>query len=258
MTFSDMGMAYQYAASLHWAIAHITLGSVDIVPHNTMERGVTITFLLVGLLGGSTLVSLLSSTMVELQALAWAHLHGQSATLSLLGARAVCPWPHRSKRRMCRERGPVSHGLGHPGHREEREHACCWRGREAVLHLPGSPMWRCTAWDPDAVELQRPRKRPAGRDSPERGAAERPSDQAGAAVQDIALRRAGTGRVAWTASLLGTTRSSGRAQQRAGRRSRPCGGHPAPTCARGGDASWLGCDLGGALCCRGRARDQYI
>jgi len=58
---------YQYASSLHWSIAQMTLGAIDITASNTAERAFNIFMLLLGLLFSSTLVSTLSATMVDLR-----------------------------------------------------------------------------------------------------------------------------------------------------------------------------------------------
>ena len=58
---------YQYVTSLHWAMAQMTLGSIEIVSASTVERLVTISMMLIGLLVSSALVSSLSAAMVSFQ-----------------------------------------------------------------------------------------------------------------------------------------------------------------------------------------------
>lgn len=65
--YKEQGGVYQYASSLHWSIAQMTLGAIDITASNTWERIFNIAMLLVGLLFSSTLVSSLSATMVDLR-----------------------------------------------------------------------------------------------------------------------------------------------------------------------------------------------
>mmetsp|Transcript_44743 Transcript_44743/g.106192 ORF Transcript_44743/g.106192 Transcript_44743/m.106192 type:complete len:1052 (+) Transcript_44743:121-3276(+) len=63
----DHDLAYQYAVSYHWGLAQITLGAHDINPVNTWERLFTVVCNLFGLLFGSTLVSILSTTLIDLR-----------------------------------------------------------------------------------------------------------------------------------------------------------------------------------------------
>jgi len=56
---------YQYWTSYHWTIAQMTLGGSDISPVSTNERLYNVACLLAGFFISSTLVSSLSSTMIE-------------------------------------------------------------------------------------------------------------------------------------------------------------------------------------------------
>jgi len=67
MKFLESARAYQYITSIHWSMAQFTLGSIEIGCYNSVERLFNIGCLVLGLLFGSTLVSLLSATMVEYQ-----------------------------------------------------------------------------------------------------------------------------------------------------------------------------------------------
>lgn len=58
---------YQYATSLHWSIAQMTLGAMEVAASNTAERFFNITMIFFGLLFSSTLVSSLSATMIDLR-----------------------------------------------------------------------------------------------------------------------------------------------------------------------------------------------
>mmetsp|Transcript_115926 Transcript_115926/g.368640 ORF Transcript_115926/g.368640 Transcript_115926/m.368640 type:complete len:722 (-) Transcript_115926:474-2639(-) len=58
---------YQYLCAYHWALAQLSLGANDITASTPGERGFTVICMLLGLVGSSTLVSVLSSTMVELK-----------------------------------------------------------------------------------------------------------------------------------------------------------------------------------------------
>mmetsp|Transcript_56370 Transcript_56370/g.132168 ORF Transcript_56370/g.132168 Transcript_56370/m.132168 type:complete len:1057 (+) Transcript_56370:78-3248(+) len=60
---------YQYFASLHWAVAQVTLGSMGIACLNSFEHSFNVVCLIFGLLFGSTLISSLSATMVQFQML---------------------------------------------------------------------------------------------------------------------------------------------------------------------------------------------
>lgn len=65
--FASQNRFYQYTSSLHWSIAQMTLGSIDVVASNTAERLFNILMLLVGLLFSCSLVSTLSTTMIDLR-----------------------------------------------------------------------------------------------------------------------------------------------------------------------------------------------
>jgi len=63
----EVGLGYQYLTSFHWALAQLAGGSVEIVCSNSGERVFNICTLIVGLIGVSALISMLSASMVELQ-----------------------------------------------------------------------------------------------------------------------------------------------------------------------------------------------
>lgn len=73
---SDFGLSYEYLCSFHWTAAQITLGASDVVPTNSVERLFTIFVLMVGLLMGSTLVSIFSALVLGkvLSKQAWTEL----------------------------------------------------------------------------------------------------------------------------------------------------------------------------------------
>ena len=56
---------FQYTTALHWSIAQLTLGAVEINPVNPFERMFTVGLLVLGLLVGVSLVSLLSAVMMD-------------------------------------------------------------------------------------------------------------------------------------------------------------------------------------------------
>lgn len=58
---------YQYFTAFHWSVSQMTAGSMEFFPLNTFERQFNIVCLLFGLIFGSTLISLLSAYMIELQ-----------------------------------------------------------------------------------------------------------------------------------------------------------------------------------------------
>lgn len=58
---------YQYSTSLHWSMAQLTLGNVEIEATNTSERFFSIGMLLVGLLFSSVLAAIMSSWFIELK-----------------------------------------------------------------------------------------------------------------------------------------------------------------------------------------------
>mmetsp|Transcript_5420 Transcript_5420/g.13145 ORF Transcript_5420/g.13145 Transcript_5420/m.13145 type:complete len:1045 (+) Transcript_5420:46-3180(+) len=65
--FDELSPGYQYVASYHWGLAQLTLGANDINPVNTSERIFTILCNLFGLLFGGTLISILSTTLIDLK-----------------------------------------------------------------------------------------------------------------------------------------------------------------------------------------------
>eukprot|EP00971_Amphidinium_carterae_P317247 6307046-Amphidinium_carterae.2 len=67
LVFSEQTLEYQYWLSLHWSVAQITLGSMNVIFMNSLEHAFSIICLMFGLLFGSTLISSLSATMVQFQ-----------------------------------------------------------------------------------------------------------------------------------------------------------------------------------------------
>lgn len=66
-TYREMTIAYQYFSSFHWSVSQMASGAMDIAPQNSIERAFNIVCLLFGLLFGSSLVSLLSAFIIQLQ-----------------------------------------------------------------------------------------------------------------------------------------------------------------------------------------------
>jgi len=66
-TVREMRPRYQYATSYQWGLAQLTLGSHDISPVNISERIFTTICNLFGLLFGGTLISILSTTLIDLK-----------------------------------------------------------------------------------------------------------------------------------------------------------------------------------------------
>jgi len=60
--FSEL---YQYFVAYHWGMAQITLGAHDVNPVNTPERLFTVTVNICGLIFGGTLVSVLSTSLID-------------------------------------------------------------------------------------------------------------------------------------------------------------------------------------------------
>jgi len=67
LDFLAYGRWYQYITSMHWSVAQFTLGSIDYPCYNSFERGFNMVCLVLGLIFGSTLVSMLSASMVDYQ-----------------------------------------------------------------------------------------------------------------------------------------------------------------------------------------------
>jgi len=65
--FIEYDLPHQYVASLHWSFAQFTLGAIDIAASNSIERVYNICCMALGLICGSTLVSILSASMVDYQ-----------------------------------------------------------------------------------------------------------------------------------------------------------------------------------------------
>merc|ERR1719203_1334715 len=59
------GRTFQYSSAIHWSIAQTTLGAMEVVSVNTVERTFNVACLLVGLFFGSSLISSLSAGMIE-------------------------------------------------------------------------------------------------------------------------------------------------------------------------------------------------
>lgn len=62
------GALYQYMTAYHWAIAQLTLGSMEVTCKNSIERIFNVVCLVMGLLLGCTLISSVSATLVGFQA----------------------------------------------------------------------------------------------------------------------------------------------------------------------------------------------
>mmetsp|Transcript_10436 Transcript_10436/g.23670 ORF Transcript_10436/g.23670 Transcript_10436/m.23670 type:complete len:1184 (-) Transcript_10436:214-3765(-) len=67
VAYQDTDLFYQYMVTFHWAIAQITLGTSGIGAYNSIEELFTVICLLIGLLMGTTLISMFSAEMVEAQ-----------------------------------------------------------------------------------------------------------------------------------------------------------------------------------------------
>jgi len=65
--FLDSPILYQFMVSFHWATGQISLGGIDVMPKNSLERLVFVAAMLVGFLFGSTLISSLSAAMMDYQ-----------------------------------------------------------------------------------------------------------------------------------------------------------------------------------------------
>jgi len=61
----DFPVLYQYVTALHWTVAQMTLGASDVTPVNSGERIYNIVLLLLGLVVGSTCVSLVSAEIIK-------------------------------------------------------------------------------------------------------------------------------------------------------------------------------------------------
>jgi len=66
-TYLDLEPVYQYSVTFHWALTQITLGSSPVGSYNSMEQIFSSACLTVGLLMGTTLISMFSAEMVEAQ-----------------------------------------------------------------------------------------------------------------------------------------------------------------------------------------------
>jgi len=65
VNLKDTSLGYQYWTSYHWAMAQLTLGGADTAPTNTLERLYSIVCLMLGLLLNCSLVSFLSSVILD-------------------------------------------------------------------------------------------------------------------------------------------------------------------------------------------------
>jgi len=64
-TIDDYPILYQYLTALHWTVAQMTLGASDVTPVNSGERMYNIMLLFLGLVVGSTCVSLVSAEIIK-------------------------------------------------------------------------------------------------------------------------------------------------------------------------------------------------
>ena len=65
--FRQLAIGSIYCTSVHWAIAQLTLGSVDVAAFTDLERLFSIAVMIFGLLFGSTIVSSVSATLISSQ-----------------------------------------------------------------------------------------------------------------------------------------------------------------------------------------------
>mmetsp|Transcript_33862 Transcript_33862/g.79165 ORF Transcript_33862/g.79165 Transcript_33862/m.79165 type:complete len:1027 (+) Transcript_33862:66-3146(+) len=65
--YDNLGPSYQYVLAYQWGLAQLVLGSHDVIPMNLMERVFTIVCNLFGLIFGGTLISILSTTLIDLK-----------------------------------------------------------------------------------------------------------------------------------------------------------------------------------------------
>jgi len=76
----DQEKSYRYIAACHWALAQITLGATDVPAITSAERIFTMACNFFGLIFGGALVSILSTTLIELRELN----HENNTTISVL------------------------------------------------------------------------------------------------------------------------------------------------------------------------------
>lgn len=62
---SDAPLQYQYMVAFSWAAGQIALGSLDVGPTNSSERAIFVLAMMLGFMFGSSVVSMLSTTMVD-------------------------------------------------------------------------------------------------------------------------------------------------------------------------------------------------
>lgn len=79
MSYVDSTWAYQYTTCVHWSLTQLTPGSMQVAPLNSAERMFNCFGLLLGMVIFSTLISLLSSKMMQ-------HYHKQKDKLTKLAA----------------------------------------------------------------------------------------------------------------------------------------------------------------------------
>eukprot|EP00971_Amphidinium_carterae_P319883 6358254-Amphidinium_carterae.1 len=65
VTYAEVSTVFQYTTSMHWSLSQMTPGSMNVGPLNSYERAWNIVALVFGLLFGTSLVSQLSSKMVQ-------------------------------------------------------------------------------------------------------------------------------------------------------------------------------------------------
>lgn len=65
--YGNLDGIYLYTTAFHWAMAQMTLGSMELIAYSSIERVFSICFLLFGMLFSSTVISSLSAVMVNYQ-----------------------------------------------------------------------------------------------------------------------------------------------------------------------------------------------
>mmetsp|Transcript_47509 Transcript_47509/g.152599 ORF Transcript_47509/g.152599 Transcript_47509/m.152599 type:complete len:1047 (+) Transcript_47509:68-3208(+) len=66
-TYRTSPPMYQYTTAVHWAMTQMTPGSMQVFPKNSVERGVNLLCLLLGMLVFSSVISLLSAKLMQRQ-----------------------------------------------------------------------------------------------------------------------------------------------------------------------------------------------
>merc|ERR1719350_1700123 len=67
-------LGFRYTTSMHWSLTQFTPASMDVYPHNTGERALAITVLIMGLMVFSSFISSITASMTQLRA-----MQGQNA-----------------------------------------------------------------------------------------------------------------------------------------------------------------------------------